>query len=63
MVAPWTTLTGKENMFMYGSSYPHWHVSTPDQIQNGLSDEQRQKILWKNAAELYKLELQAPVPS
>jgi predicted TIM-barrel fold metal-dependent hydrolase len=50
-------------MFMYGSSYPHWHVSTPDQIQNGLSDEQRQKILWKNAAELYRLELEAPVPS
>jgi predicted TIM-barrel fold metal-dependent hydrolase len=63
MVAPWTSLTGKENMFLYGSSYPHWNVGTPDQIAEGLSDEQRQKILWKNAAELYKLELQAPVAS
>jgi predicted TIM-barrel fold metal-dependent hydrolase len=63
MVGQWTTLTGKEDMFMYGSSYPHWHVSTPDQLPPGLTDEQRQKILWKNASELYKLELQAPVPS
>jgi predicted TIM-barrel fold metal-dependent hydrolase len=38
-------------------------VTTPDQLQGGLTDEQRQKVLWKNAAELYKLELEAPVPS
>jgi uncharacterized protein len=63
MVGPWTGFTRKEDMLMYGSNYPHWHMGLPNALPEGLSDNQRQKILWKNAAELYKVEFETSVRS
>jgi predicted TIM-barrel fold metal-dependent hydrolase len=38
---------------MYGSSYPHWSTSAPDDVVAGLNDAQREKVLWRNASDLY----------
>lgn len=57
----WLAMTGKEDMLMYGSSYPHWHMAGPESIPDGLTDEQRAKVLYRNAAELYGIEVATPV--
>ena len=62
MTAEWTELTGKSDMIMFGSSYPHWSMAEASSISPGLTDEQRQKILWQNADTLYGLGLGAAVP-
>ncbi|QZH60136.1 amidohydrolase [Mycolicibacterium farcinogenes] len=51
----WLSFTGKEDMVMFGSSYPHWQLNQPD-IPSAFSAEQRDKLLWRNAAQLYGLE-------
>jgi predicted TIM-barrel fold metal-dependent hydrolase len=38
---------------MYGSSYPHWSTTGPDAVVAGLNDEQREKVLWRNASDLF----------
>jgi predicted TIM-barrel fold metal-dependent hydrolase len=48
----WFGFTGKEDMVMFGSSYPHFHMSAP-KVPAAFSTEQRDKLLWRNAAELY----------
>ena len=55
----WLELTGKSDLVLYGSSYPHWGMSTADALPAGLTGEQREKILWKNADRLYGLGLAA----
>ena len=55
MAAEWLAMTGKEDMVMFGSSYPHWHTSDPYTLPAG-TDEQRDKVLYRNAAQLYGLE-------
>jgi predicted TIM-barrel fold metal-dependent hydrolase len=45
--------TGKADLLMYGSSYPHWSTSTPEAVVAGLTEEQREKVLWRNASGLY----------
>jgi predicted TIM-barrel fold metal-dependent hydrolase len=60
VAAGWTEMTGKSDLIMYGSSYPHWSMTTPDALSPDLTDEQRQKILWQNADKLYGLGLGAP---
>lgn len=57
--AQWLEMTGKADMVMWGSSYPHWSMTTPAAISRDLTHEQRQKLLWKNADELYGLALGA----
>jgi predicted TIM-barrel fold metal-dependent hydrolase len=54
----WMDFTDKADLLMYGSSYPHWSTSTPDEVAAGLSDEQREKVLWRNASELYELAME-----
>jgi predicted TIM-barrel fold metal-dependent hydrolase len=49
----WLDFTDKADLLMYGSSYPHWSTSTPGAVVAGLSDEQREKVLWRNASDLY----------
>lgn len=49
------SFTGKEDMVMFGSSYPHWQLNEPA-IPSAFSTEQRDKLLWRNAAELYGLQ-------
>jgi predicted TIM-barrel fold metal-dependent hydrolase len=51
----WLNFTGKEDMVMFGSSYPHWQLNEPE-IPSAFSTEQREKLLWRNAAKLYGLE-------
>jgi predicted TIM-barrel fold metal-dependent hydrolase len=51
----WMDFTGKSDLLMYGSNYPHWSTSEPDLTAAGLGDEQRDKVLWRNASELYGL--------
>jgi uncharacterized protein len=51
----WFGFTGKEDMVMYGSSYPHWHNQQPA-VPSAFSAEQRDKLLWRNAATLYGIE-------
>ena len=47
------TLSDKADLLMYGSSYPHWSTSSADEVAAGLNDEQREKVLWRNASDLY----------
>jgi len=51
----WMDFTSKSDLLMYGSGYPHWSTSEPDLTAAGLGDEQRDKVLWRNASELYGL--------
>jgi len=51
----WIDFTGKSSMTMYGSSYPHWHAKDL-QLPRSFTSEQREKLLWRNAAELYGIE-------
>jgi uncharacterized protein len=44
---------------MYGSSYPHWSTASPEDAAAGLDTDQRDRVLWRNASELYGLE--API--
>jgi predicted TIM-barrel fold metal-dependent hydrolase len=57
----WFGFTGKQDMVMFGSSYPHFHMSEP-KVPAAFSAEQRDKLLWRNAAELYRINNPA-VPS
>lgn len=49
----WLRMTGKEDMLMFGSSYPHWHHYDAASLPMAWTAEQREKVLWRNAAELY----------
>jgi predicted TIM-barrel fold metal-dependent hydrolase len=51
----WLDYTDKSELLMYGSNYPHWSTSTPAAVTAGLNDVQREKVLWRNAAELYAI--------
>ena len=54
----WAGFTGKDDMVMYGSSYPHWQLNEL-WVPGSYSAEQRDKLCWRNAAELYGI--QSPV--
>jgi uncharacterized protein len=49
----WLDFTDKADLLMYGSSYPHWSTSRPDDVAAGLNATQREKVLWRNASDLY----------
>lgn len=52
----WLRMTGKEDMVMFGSSYPHWHTADHRSLPSAWTGEQREKVLFGNAANLYGLE-------
>ncbi len=56
----WFGFTGKEDMVMFGSSYPHWH-SGELKVPSAFSPEQRDKLCWRNAAQLYGIDVGADV--
>jgi predicted TIM-barrel fold metal-dependent hydrolase len=56
----WLRMTGKENMLLFGSSYPDWQLVSPDDLPSAWSDEQRAKVLGGNAAGLYGLRVATP---
>jgi len=55
----WLGFTGKEDMVMFGSSYPHWHAVNATAVPSAYSAEQRDKLCWRNAAELYGIDIPA----
>lgn len=59
----WLGFTGKENMLMFGSSYPHWQLNDATAIAGSFSAAQRDRVLWRNAAELYGIEIPAAAAS
>jgi predicted TIM-barrel fold metal-dependent hydrolase len=57
----WFGFTGKEDMVMFGSSYPHWHCGDPKALPGALTADQRDKLCWRNAADLYGIDIEARV--
>jgi uncharacterized protein len=57
----WFGFTGKEDMVMFGSSYPHWQNAEVAALPRALTAEQREKVCWRNAAELYGIDIAASV--
>lgn len=51
----WMDFSGKADLVMYGSGYPHWSTTAAEVVADGLAVEQREKLLWRNATELYAL--------
>ncbi len=51
----WLRMTGKEDMLMFGSSYPDWQLSGVTHLPSAWTDDQRVKVLGGNAAQLYRL--------
>lgn len=58
----WMDFSDKADLVMYGSSYPHWSTAQPDTAVAGLDALQREKVLWRNANELYGLTVTSSVP-
>ena len=58
----WAGFTGKDDMVMYGSSYPHWQLNELS-VPSAYSADQRDKLCWRNAAELYGIEISALSPN
>ena len=59
----WLSFTGKDEMLMFGSSFPHWQHNDPDALPASLSVAQRDRVLWRNAAELYGIDTLATTAS
>jgi predicted TIM-barrel fold metal-dependent hydrolase len=59
----WLSFTGKEKMIMFGSSYPYWQHNDADVLPSSLTAQQRERILWRNAAELYGIDVHAVASS
>jgi uncharacterized protein len=53
----WFGFTGKDDMTMFGSSYPHWQCGDIHKLPKALSAEQREKLCWRNAADLYGIDI------
>lgn len=51
----WMEFSDKADLLMYGSSYPHWSTTSPQDVTAGLDDQQREKVLWRNASDLFGL--------
>jgi uncharacterized protein len=51
----WFSQMWKEDLLMYSSNYPHWSVTNPGELSPGLTDDQREKVLYRNACDLYDL--------
>lgn len=56
----WLRFTGKEDMLMFGSSYPQWMTVSPDDLPPAWTPEQRAKVLGGNAAALYGIRAAEP---
>lgn len=51
----WLQMTGKEDMLLFGSSYPDWQLVAPEDLPPAWTADQRAKVLGRNAAKLYGL--------
>jgi predicted TIM-barrel fold metal-dependent hydrolase len=59
VVAEWAQRTDAAYLLVYGSGYPVWSAARPAEVLPALSEEDRDRILWRNAAELYEPQLAA----
>jgi predicted TIM-barrel fold metal-dependent hydrolase len=59
----WLAMTGKQDMLLFGSSYPDWQVVTPGDLPQAWSARQRAQVLGGNAARLYGLQASATAPA
>jgi len=50
-------MIGAPQMILFSSDYPHWDFDNPRMALPPLPPEWKERILWRNAAELYRLEL------
>ena len=57
----WLRMTGKEDMLLFGSSYPDWQMIERRDLPAHWSDEQRAKVLGGNATALFGLDRLAAV--
>jgi uncharacterized protein len=55
LVQRWMDFSAKADLLMYGSGYPHWSTTSPQDMAAGLDSVQAEKVLWRNASELYGL--------
>ncbi|MDI2034185.1 amidohydrolase family protein [Paenarthrobacter nitroguajacolicus] len=55
----WLEVSRAEELLIYGSNYPHWSSMSPADLPSGLSSEGRERILSRNAADLYEPRLRA----
>ena len=45
-----------DSLLMFSTDYPHWHFDTAEEaLPAGITDEQRGRILYDNAASFYRL--------
>jgi predicted TIM-barrel fold metal-dependent hydrolase len=51
----WHAQSDKDDLLLYASHYPHWTMGTPDGLPQGLTEEQRRKVLGENASKIYGL--------
>jgi predicted TIM-barrel fold metal-dependent hydrolase len=52
-------MIGAPHMILFSSDYPHWDFDNPRMALPPLTKEWKERIFWKNAAELYGLEAHA----
>ena len=48
-------MIGAPEMILFSSDYPHWDFDNPKMALPALPSEWKEKIFWRNAAELYGL--------
>ncbi len=49
-------MIGSDDFLMFATDYPHWDFDAPNQaIPSVITGKLRERIMWKNAATLYKL--------
>ena len=46
-----------EKMLMFATDFPHWDGDTPDFSMRILPDHLLEAVMWRTAADLYKLPL------
>jgi uncharacterized protein len=61
LIREWAGRTKAADLLVYGSQYPHWSSARPQDILPALDEEDRQRILYGNAWELYAARLNPAV--
>ena len=51
---------GFEDVLLFASDYPHWDADSLAQTRGRLPEAWRERVLWRNASELYGLEVAIP---
>jgi predicted TIM-barrel fold metal-dependent hydrolase len=54
---------GSDDLLMFGSDYPHRYPHGNEELLAALSDEQRERVLWRNASDWYGLDALVRAPA